>query len=204
MVVDLGTSSVNTTARAVREFSRGLVGRRGARALRPGAGALAVFVGATPELFEQVRPLIATFAADIALCGPVGCGQVLKILNNMMLFEHVVALSEAKNIGERAGVDPTVLFNTAPRRLSRQLYFSPRRRRCCRASFQSVRFRSNTHKKILHYALQLADEAGVDARGAKIVDEWFNHGNYKQRGKSFYPVISTFMTKRKTESDTVR
>ena len=47
----------------------------------------------------RLQPLIATFASDIALCGPMGCGQVLKILNNMMLFEHVVALSEAKNIG---------------------------------------------------------------------------------------------------------
>ena len=75
------------------------------------AGTLAVMVGSDADVFERVRPLIATFASDITHCGPVGCGQVVKILNNMVLFETVVAISEAKAIGERAGVDPALLFD---------------------------------------------------------------------------------------------
>ena len=81
VVVDLSTSSVNTTRELSKEFeSRGahLVDAPVARTRAAAeAGTLAVFVGATPELFEQVRPLIATFAADIALCGPVGCGRAI-------------------------------------------------------------------------------------------------------------------------------
>ena len=34
-------------------------------------------------------------------CGDVGTGQMTKILNNMILFETVVALSEAANIAEK-------------------------------------------------------------------------------------------------------
>ena len=67
------------------------------------AGTLSVMVGADPELFERARPLIATFATEITLCGPVGSGQVVKILNNMVLFETVVALSEARAIARRSG-----------------------------------------------------------------------------------------------------
>ena len=59
------------------------------------AGTLSVMVGADPELFERARPLIATFATEITLCGPVGSGQVVKILNNMVLFETVVAVRGA-------------------------------------------------------------------------------------------------------------
>ena len=51
-------------------------------------------------------------------------------------------------------------------------------------------------QKDLHYALQLADETGVDARGAKIVDEWFNQAIASGAGEQYHPVISTFMTKK--------
>ena len=105
VVVDLSTSSVNTTRELSSEFeSKGahLVDAPVARTRAAAeAGTLAVFVGATPELFEQVRPLIATFAADIALCGPVGCGQVLKILNNMMLFAFIGLLAVANQCCEK-------------------------------------------------------------------------------------------------------
>ena len=198
VVVDLSTSSVNTTRELSKEFeSRGahLVDAPVARTRAAAeAGTLAVFVGATPELFEQVRPLIATFAADIALCGPVGCGQVLKILNNMMLFEHVVALSEAKNIGERAGVDPTVLFNTLTQGSADS--FALRMKAVLPGEFPERAFSVKYAQKDLHYALQLADETGVDARGAKIVDEWFNQAIASGAGEQYHPVISTFMTKK--------
>ena len=50
--------------------------------------------------------MIATFASDITHCGPVGCGQVVKILNSMILFETVVAISEAKAIGKLLQIYP--------------------------------------------------------------------------------------------------
>ena len=201
VVVDLSTSSVNTTRELSKEFeSRGahLVDAPVARTRAAAeAGTLAVFVGATPELFEQVRPLIATFAADIALCGPVGCGQVLKILNNMMLFEHVVALSEAKNIGERAGVDPTVLFNTLTQGSADSFALRNHGMKAVLpGEFPERAFSVKYAQKDLHYALQLADETGVDARGAKIVDEWFNQAIASGAGEQYHPVISTFMTKK--------
>ena len=201
VVVDLSTSSVNTTRELSSEFeSKGahLVDAPVARTRAAAeAGTLAVFVGATPELFEQVRPLIATFAADIALCGPVGCGQVLKILNNMMLFEHVVALSEAKNIGERAGGDPTVLFNTLTQGSADSFALRNHGMKAVLpGEFPERAFSVKYAQKDLHYALQLADETGVDARGAKIVDEWFNQAIASGAGEQYHPVISTFMTKK--------
>ena len=42
---------------------------------------------------------------DITHCGPVGCGQIAKILNNMVVFQNGVALAEAITIGQQAGMD---------------------------------------------------------------------------------------------------
>ena len=38
-------------------------------------------------------------------------GQVVKLMNNMVLFQNVHALAEALAIGRRAGVDGAVLFD---------------------------------------------------------------------------------------------
>lgn len=200
IVVDLSTSAVDTTRALATEFEARqahLVDAPVARTRAAAeAGTLAVMVGASPALFEQVRPLIATFATDIALCGPVGCGQVLKILNNMVLFETVVAVSEAKAIGERAGVDPTVLFNTLS--MGSADSFALRNhgmKAVLPGEFPERAFSVRYAQKDLHYALQLAQQTGVDARGAQVVDGWFNTAIEAGKGENYHPVISTLMAK---------
>jgi len=198
IVIDLSTSAVDTTRALAQEFSQRqahLVDAPVARTRAAAeAGTLAVMVGASPELFARVQPLIATFASDIALCGPVGCGQVLKILNNMVLFETVVAVSEAKAIGERAGVDPTVLFNTLS--MGSADSFALRNhgmKAVLPGDFPERAFSVRYAQKDLHYALQLAAQTGVDARGAKVVDDWFNQAITVGKGEAYHPVISTLM-----------
>jgi len=44
--------------------------------------------------------------------------------------------------------------------------------------------------KDLKYALQLARDTGVDARGAAIVDEWFQQAIDSGLGEKYHPVIS--------------
>ena len=68
-------------------------------------GTLSIMVGASDTLYRRIEPLLRTMGTDISLCGAVGAGQVVKLMNNMMIFQTVPALSEALAIGTRAGVD---------------------------------------------------------------------------------------------------
>ena len=45
-------------------------------------------------------------------CGAVSFGQVVKALNNMVVFMTANALAEAITIGRRAGIDAKLLFET--------------------------------------------------------------------------------------------
>ncbi|MCW5230976.1 NAD(P)-dependent oxidoreductase [Verminephrobacter eiseniae] len=194
-VVDLSTSPVDTTRALAREFAaRGtrLVDAPVARTRAAAeAGTLAVMVGADPEVFETVKPLIATFASDIVLCGPVGCGQVLKILNNMVLFETVVAMSEAKAIGEKAGVNPSVLFDTLSKGSADSFALRNHGMKAVLpGEFPERAFSVLYARKDLKYALQLARDAGVDARGAAVVDGWFQQAIDCGMGEKYHPVIS--------------
>lgn len=198
IIIDLSTSAVDSTRALAAEFAQRqahLVDAPVARTRAAAeAGTLAVMVGASFELFERVKPLIGTFASDLALCGPVGCGQVLKILNNMVLFETVVAVSEAKAIGERAGVDPTVLFNTLS--MGSADSFALRNhgmKAVLPGEFPERAFSVRYAQKDLHYALLLAAQTGVDARGAQVVDGWFNQAIAAGKGEAYHPVISTLM-----------
>jgi hypothetical protein len=47
-------------------------------------GTLFIGVGATPERFATMQALLAHMGTDVLPCGPAGCGQIVKILNNIM------------------------------------------------------------------------------------------------------------------------
>ena len=194
-IVDLSTSDVTMTRALANDFAqRGAVfidapvARTRAAAE---AGTLSVMVGATEADFERVRPLIATFASDISLCGPVGCGQVVKILNNMVLFETVVALSEAKAIGERAGVPAALLFDVLSKGSADSFALrSHGLKAIVPGDFPERAFSVRYAHKDLRYALALAAQTGVDARSARIVDGWFEQATAAGLGDLYHPVIS--------------
>lgn len=198
IIVDLSTSPVQTTRELAAAFEvraatfiDAPVARTRAAAE---AGTLAVMVGADPSTFSAVRPLLETFATDVSLCGPVGCGQVLKILNNMVLFETIVAISEAKAIGERSGVDPRVLFETLAKGSADSFALRNHGMKAMLpGEFPERTFSVRYAHKDLMYALQLAQATGVDARAARVVERWFEQAIEAGHGDNYHPVISRLM-----------
>ena len=76
-------------------------------------GTLSIMVGADPALFERLRPYLACMGSDITHCGAVGAGEAVKLMNNMVVAQTVVALAEALAVARASGaVAPEVLFQT--------------------------------------------------------------------------------------------
>jgi len=69
------------------------------------AGRLNVMVGAEPEDFELVKPVIAAFAENIFHMGGPGAGHTIKLLNNFIAQAICTATAEAFAVGQRAGID---------------------------------------------------------------------------------------------------
>ena len=200
VLVDLSTSSVDTTRDLAAGFAKQGVAFADAPLARTRAaaeaGTLSVMVGAEPELFERLRPLIATFATEITLCGGVGCGQVVKILNNLVLFETVLALAEAKLIGERAGVDPTLLFDTLSKGSADSFALrSHGMKSMLPGDFPERAFSVRYARKDLGYAMKLAQAAGVEARTAQTVNDFFDQAIEAGLGDLYHPVISELVGK---------
>jgi 3-hydroxyisobutyrate dehydrogenase-like beta-hydroxyacid dehydrogenase len=200
IIIDTGTTSVRITrALAADCAKRGAhwvdapVARTRAAAV---AGTLSVMVGASEALFARVHPLIATFAEEITRCGDSGAGQVVKILNNMVLFETVMALGEARVLAQEAGVDPTLLFDTFTKGSADSFALRNHGMKAIvPGDFPERAFSVRYALKDLRYALEMAEHAGVDARGARTVQGWFDAAIAQGLGDRYHPVISTLMGK---------
>ena len=73
------------------------------------AGTLTFMVGASPELFATLHPVLTQMGRNIVHCGDVGTGQIAKICNNMLLGISMIGVSEAMALGDALGIDTQVL-----------------------------------------------------------------------------------------------
>ena len=74
------------------------------------AGTLVIYVGGKKEVFDRHRPILAAMGTDIYHVGDIGSGEVVKIVNNLMVAVTTCALAEAMVLGVKAGVKPDILF----------------------------------------------------------------------------------------------
>ena len=68
-------------------------------------GVLTVMCGGDESAFSRVEPVIASYARACRLLGPVGAGQLAKMMNQICIAGLVQGLAEAVAFGQRAGMD---------------------------------------------------------------------------------------------------
>jgi 3-hydroxyisobutyrate dehydrogenase len=68
-------------------------------------GILTVMVGGDPAAFAIVQPVMAHYGKAVTLMGPVGSGQLTKMVNQIAIAGLVQGLAEALNLALRAGLD---------------------------------------------------------------------------------------------------
>lgn len=162
------------------------------------AGTLSIMVGADEATMARIRPILACCADEITHCGPVGAGQVVKQMNNMVLFQTVVALSEALAIGRAAGVDAALLFDTLSKGSADSFAL---RNHAMKAilpdSFPERAFSTEYAQKDLSYALDLAQQAGLALPAAEAARGYLAAAAEAGFGKLYWPVIARVVGERK-------
>jgi 3-hydroxyisobutyrate dehydrogenase-like beta-hydroxyacid dehydrogenase len=73
------------------------------------AGKLLVTGGGDKEAFERCRPAFETFASDIFHLGPIGSGEVGKMVNNLILWACISANYEGMKLADTFGVNRDTL-----------------------------------------------------------------------------------------------
>lgn len=193
-VIDMTTATVDIDREVAAAFAAKSVDfadapiARGVSAAEDGT--LSIMVGGTPEVFARIEPVLACMGSDVTHCGGVGTGQVVKLMNNMIVFMNVSALAEALAIGRRAGVDGELLFETLSRGSADS--FTLRKhgmQYMVKGDFPDDVFPVTYSIKDMSYALQLAEKHGVDAAGARLADKRLREAEAAGYGKLYCPVM---------------
>lgn len=200
IIVDLGTSPPALARDLAERFAARGAGFADAPVARTRAaaerGELSVMVGAAPEIFAALRPLLENFATDITHCGPPGAGQVVKILNNMVLAETVVALSEALAIARGEGVDGALLFEALARGSADSFALRNHGMKALLpGEFPERAFSAVYARKDLGYALDLARAQALPVAGAENAAQLLERAIAAGDGERYWPVLSRAFTR---------
>ncbi len=74
------------------------------------AATLAIMVGGDPQVLERARPVLRAIGPNIFHVGPVGSGNTVKAINNMMASVNALAMMEGLALGVKAGLDPMTIY----------------------------------------------------------------------------------------------
>jgi 3-hydroxyisobutyrate dehydrogenase len=74
------------------------------------AATLAIMVGGDPQVLERARPVLRAIGPNIFSVGPVGAGNTVKAINNMMACVNSLAMMEGVVLGVKAGLDPMTIY----------------------------------------------------------------------------------------------
>ena len=192
IVVDTSTSPAAIT----REIGARLAARNIAYADAPIArtreaaarGELSIMVGAEDEVFAHIRPVLETMGTDVTHCGPIGTGQVVKILNNMLLFQNVCALAEALAVGRRNGVSPEILLSTVAKGSGDSFALRNHGIKAMIPNNYPLRaFSTRYAMKDLSYALEMAKAANLGLEGAELTMKRLQQSEASGFGDDYFP-----------------
>ena len=194
VIVDLSTTTV-ASARAVGErlaalgvaFADAPVARTREAAQR---GELSIMVGASAELFARIESILRYMASDVTLCGEIGCGQVVKLINNALVFENTVALAEMMVLGERAGVAPGTLLDAVSKGSGDSFVLRNHGRKAMLPrEFPEKSFPPEYVLKDISYVLELASSTGVQAQVTELAQRYYTATAQNGFSGRYFPAV---------------
>jgi 3-hydroxyisobutyrate dehydrogenase-like beta-hydroxyacid dehydrogenase len=195
LIVDLSTTTV-AVARSVADrlgskgiaFADAPVARTREAAQR---GELSIMVGAEEALYARIEPLLRYMGSDVTRCGGIGCGQVVKLINNALLFENTMAIAEMMVVSERAGVAPSVLLDAISKGSGDSFALRNHARKAMLPrQFPEQSFSPEYVLKDIEYVLELADHMGVSAHATQLAQRYYTAtANNGWSGRYFPAVI---------------
>jgi 3-hydroxyisobutyrate dehydrogenase-like beta-hydroxyacid dehydrogenase len=156
-------------------------------------GTLDAMVGASPEDFERVRPIIETWAGTITHVGPVGSGHRMKLVMNFVSMGYAALYSEALVTGAKAGLSPDVIRRVLEGSRMANGFMETFMRGAIGGEPDVHPFTIRNARKDVRYAANMAADAGVaNLLGAAILQS-FTMAEAQGRGDGYVPSLAEFV-----------
>ncbi|MGC8583392.1 MAG: NAD(P)-dependent oxidoreductase [Thermoproteus sp.] len=176
VVVDMSTNSPDwARSFAERLAARGIDfldapvtgGQKGAE-----EGTLTVMVGGREDLFQRLLPVFKAFAKEVIYAGPVGYGQAMKLVNQVVIALNTIAMVEGLRLAEALGLDidkvARLLTVGAARSGSIELYLPKLLKGDLSPGFKAAHL-----KKDLAYAMEIANRKSLSLPASALALELY-------------------------------
>jgi 3-hydroxyisobutyrate dehydrogenase-like beta-hydroxyacid dehydrogenase len=164
-VVDSSTAEPDSTLRIRADFAaKGVefVDAPLARTPREAeAGKLNTMVGATPEAFARLKPVLECFAENVIHAGPPGAGHQIKLVNNFLALGNACLISEALAAAARVGLDLEVLYKLISAGGANSNMFQMLVPKALQGDFTGLLFALDNARKDLRYYTHMTETAPV-------------------------------------------
>ncbi|HVM82419.1 MAG TPA: NAD(P)-dependent oxidoreductase [Candidatus Binatia bacterium] len=142
-------------------------------------GKLTVMVGGDQAAFDKAKPVIDAYARACVLMGPVGSGQLTKMVNQICIAGLVQALAEGMNFAKRAGLDTARVVEVISKGAAQSWQMENRASTMVAGKFD-FGFAVDWMRKDLAICLEEAKRNGARLPATALVDQFY--AQVQQRG----------------------
>ena len=135
-------------------------------------GQLTIMVGGEDDVFARVRPVMECYAKAITLIGPVGSGQLAKMVNQICIAGVVQGLSEGLHFAKRAGLDPELIIQAISKGAAQSWQMENRWQTMVEGEFE-FGFAVDWMRKDLAIAVAEANRNGATLEMTQMIDRYY-------------------------------
>jgi len=136
------------------------------------SGQLTIMIGADENVYERILPVIDCYAKAGTLIGPVGSGQLAKMVNQICIAGVVQGLSEGLHFAKRAGLDPSKVIGAISKGAAQSWQMGNRWETMVNDEFE-FGFAVEWMRKDLKIALDEAARNGARLEMTRLVDHFY-------------------------------
>ncbi len=135
-------------------------------------GELTIMAGGEEPVFERILPVMRSYARNCTLIGPVGSGQLAKMVNQICIAGILQGLSEALHFAQRAGLDIEKVIGAISKGAAQSWQMENRWRTMVNDEFD-FGFAVEWMRKDLAIALDEARRNGAKLEMTALVDRYY-------------------------------
>jgi 3-hydroxyisobutyrate dehydrogenase-like beta-hydroxyacid dehydrogenase len=197
IIIDCSTSNpVSTLALAAEAQARGVHFADAPLSRTPKeaeAGTLDTMVGADPETFARIEPVLRCWAGLVVHLGPVSLGHKMKLVGNFVAMGYAALYSEALAISRKAGLSIEQFHSVIGSGRMRSPFYDTFMQWSLAGDENAHRFTiSNAHKD-MRYLASMANELGVVNPIQAQVKNSFAAMEAAGKGEKFVPMLADFV-----------
>lgn len=182
-LVDHTTTSANLARELGRACREGSINFLDAPVSGGQAGAenaaLTIMIGGEQDVYDNAVEVLDIYAKKTKLLGPIGSGQLAKMVNQICIAGLVQALSEGINFAMKSGLNADDVIEVISKGAAQSWQMENRAATMIRDEFE-FGFALDWMRKDLGFALEEAEKNNIPLPVTKIVDEYY--GKVQENG----------------------